>query len=258
MTGASGIISVTELPSDGEEMSKITTLSIQTVFRSLTRPVLELLFPFHCVGCGREGEVICESCVDGLRSLEEPFCETCAQPNVRGQCGPCLEHPPAIDGIRAPYLFEGPLREAVHRLKYRGWRAAAPALGGLLARHLEQRKLSGEVIVPVPLHSRRLRSRGYNQSNLLAREAGKLLGIPVREDLLKRANDSPPQVEARNRDHRRSNVAGSFESIAEVAGKSVLLIDDVATTGSTLSACAEALKNAGAAGVWGLVLGRES
>ncbi len=127
-----------------------------------------------------------------------------------------------------------------------------------MARHLEQHKLSGQVLVPVPLHSRRLRSRGYNQSYLLAREAGKLLGIPVREDLLKRANDSPPQVEAKSRDDRRTNVAGSFESIAEVSGKSVLLVDDVATTGSTISACAAALKDAGAASVWGLVLGRES
>ena len=118
MTAGHGIISATRLPSDDGKMSKITPPTFQTAFRSLTRPVLELLFPFHCVGCGREGEVICESCVDGLRRLEEPFCDTCAQPNVRGQCGPCLEHPPAIDGIRAPYLFEGPLREAVHRLKW--------------------------------------------------------------------------------------------------------------------------------------------
>ena len=80
----------------------------------------------------------------------------------------------------------------------------------------------------------------------------------MREDLLKRANNSPPQVEARTREHRRTNVAGNFQASAEVAGMSVLLVDDVATTGSTLSACATALKQAGAASVWGLVLGRES
>ena len=131
-------------------------------------------------------------------------------------------------------------------------------LGGLLAGYLGSHRLPGEILVPVPLHSSRLRSRGYNQSDLLARVAGKLLELPVREDLLKRANDSPPQVEARNREQRRANVAGNFESSGEVAGMSVLLVDDVATTGSTLFACAAVLKGAGAASVWGLALARES
>lgn len=238
-------------------MSKIVKPSIQTVFRSLARSALDLLFPLHCVGCGSEGEVICAPCIDGLRKLEQPFCDTCAQPGVHGQCQWCLEHPPSTDGIRAPYLFEGPLREAVHRLKYRGWRVAAPVLGGLLASYLDSHKLPGEILVPVPLHPRRLRSRGYNQSELLAKEAGKLLEFPVRNDLLKRANDSLPQVEARNREHRRANVAGNFESSTGVRGMSILLVDDVATTGSTLSACAAALKEAGAASVWGLALARE-
>lgn len=239
-------------------MPDLTTPTIQTAFRSLARSALDLLFPIHCVGCGKEGEVICASCVDGLRKLEQPFCDTCAQPGTHGRCGWCLEHPSKIDGIRAPYLFEGPVREAVHRLKYRGWRVAAPVLGGLLAGYLDSHRLPGDILVPVPLHSSRLRSRGYNQSDLLAREAGKLLGTPVRDDLLKRANDSPPQVEARNREQRRANVAGNFKASAEVAGMTVLLVDDVATTGSTLLACAAVLKDAGAVSVWGLALARES
>ena len=205
---------------------------------------------------------MCAQCLEGLRRLEQPFCDTCAQPNVNGQCQWCLEHPSQIDGIRAPYLFEAPLREAVHRLKYRGWRAAAPVLGGLMAGYLQSHKLStqisGQVLAPVPLHPRRLRSRGYNQAYLLAKEAGKLLDIPVRDDLVRRAKDSPPQVEARSSDQRRANVAGSFESSAGVEGLSILLIDDVATTGSTLSACAASLKEAGAASVWGVVLARDS
>ena len=205
---------------------------------------------------------MCERCIEGLRRLEQPFCDTCAQPNVNGQCQWCLEHPSKIGGIRAPYLFEGPLRDAVHRLKYRGWRAAAPVLGRLLAGYLEHHKLpiesTGQVLVPVPLHPRRLRSRGYNQSHLLAKEAGKLLDLPVREDLVKRVKDSPPQVEARSSEQRRVNVAGSFVASNDVEGLSILLVDDVATTGSTLMACAAALKDAGASSVWGLVLARDS
>ena len=239
-------------------MSKITTPTIEAALRSLARSALDLLLPLHCLGCRREGDIICARCIEGLRRLEQPFCDTCAQPNSHGQCQWCLDHPSKIDGIRAPYLFEGPLREVVHRLKYRGWRAAAPVLGGLLAGYLDKHRLPGQVLVPVPLHSSRLRSRGYNQSHLLAKEAGKMLDLPVREGLLKRAKDSPPQVEARSREQRRANVAGSFESSDEVAGLSILLVDDVATTGSTLMACATALKEAGAASVWGLALARDS
>ena len=139
---------------------------------------------------------------------------------------------------------------------------AAPVLGGLLANYLEQHRLAGretpQVLVPVPLHPRRLRSRGYNQSHLLAEVAGKLLEMPVRQDLVKRAKDSPPQVEARSREQRRANVADIFEATAGVVGLSILLVDDVATTGSTLHACAAALKDSGAASVWGVVLARDS
>ena len=239
-------------------MPGLITPSLQTAARGLARSALDLLFPLHCVGCRREGDVLCVECISGLQKLEQPFCDTCAQPKAAEKCPDCQENPPDIDGIRAPYLFEEPLRDAVHSLKYKGWKAAAPVLGGLLAGYLEHHKLPGHVLVPVPLHNRRLRSRGYNQSHLLAKEAGKLLELPVRDDLLKRANDSPPQVEARTREQRRANVAEIFVSTADVKGMSVLLVDDVATTGSTLFACAAALKEAGAASVWGLVLARDS
>ncbi len=100
-------------------MSKTTPPTVEAAFRSVVRSALEMLFPMHCLGCGREGDVICASCVDGLRKLEEPFCDICAQPGAQGQCEPCLENPLAIVVIRAPDLFEVPVLEAVHRLKYR-------------------------------------------------------------------------------------------------------------------------------------------
>lgn len=147
-------------------------------------------------------------------------------------------------------------------MKYRGWRTAAPLLGGLLADHLGRQVLparpKGWVLVTVPLHRRRLRSRGYNQSSLLARDVGKTLALPARDGLLERSNDSSPQVEVRTQEQRRENVAGSFDASAEVEGLSVIFVDDVATTGSTLSAYATALKDAGALDVRGLVLARES
>ncbi len=134
-------------------------------------------------------------------------------------------------------------------------------MGLLIAGFLDSHGVPGEVIVPVPLHSRRLRQRGYNQAALLARQLVKLrgleLGLELNERLLVRATDTLPQVETASRSQRRYNVQGNFRTKRDVSGLKAILVDDVATTGSTLSACAAALKSSGAATVWGLVLARE-
>lgn len=150
------------------------------------------------------------------------------------------------------------MREAVHQLKYRNLRAIAPLLAHLLRGYLNESPLPGEIIVPVPLHQKRLRERGYNQSFLLARELGKRRGLPVIPDCLIRLRHVLPQARTANVAERRQNVAGAFACRDErLRGKAVLLIDDVATSGATLDACAAALKEAGAVSVWGLVLARE-
>ena len=153
--------------------------------------------------------------------------------------------------------MEGVIQDAIHQLKYRNLRALAPELAGILSRFLLTHPLPGDCLVPVPLHPRRLRRRGYNQAILLARELGKLHGLDVNEGLLKRIKDNPPQAEATSLEQRRLNVADSFECRGDAAGAKIILIDDVATTGSTLSACAEALKRTGASSVWGLTLARQ-
>jgi ComF family protein len=115
-----------------------------------------------------------------------------------------------------------------------------------------------EVLVPVPLHHKRLRERGYNQSRLLAQELVKLTNLPMVDDCLTRHRHSPPQARTATVDERRSNVASAFSCRdGRLQGKKVLLIDDVSTSGATLDACARALKEAGAISVWGLVLARE-
>jgi ComF family protein len=150
------------------------------------------------------------------------------------------------------------VRQAVHYLKYRSLKALAPSLAQLLKGYLDTAPLPGEVLVPVPLHPRRLRERGYNQSGLLARELGKLTGLRVVEGSLHRLRNTPPQARATSVAVRRSNVAGAFASgDHQLQQKQVLLIDDVCTTGATLDACAVALKTAGATSVWGLTLARE-
>ena len=232
-------------------------LAVRRVLRHLPRLTLDLLFPLNCLGCQREGKLLCETCVDRLPRLKNPYCRVCAQPNAGSICRWCQQATPGFDGLRGPYLMEGPIREAIHSLKYRGVRAAATELGVLLAQFLKDQPMPGDVIVPVPLHPRRFHERGYNQSTLLARQVAKLTGLSLSEGSLARTKDSPPQVLAGSREQRREYVAGSFQGNSDVHGRAVILVDDVATTGSTLSSCASTLKAAGATSVWGLVLARE-
>lgn len=227
----------------------------------LTHAVLDLVFPIRCVGCQSQGKLFCASCTQDLPVLHPPFCLRCAQPGQEGYCpgcSPAYPQAPVIDGIRAPYIMEGVIRKAIHEFKYRSVFAVAPELGKLLATYVESNPIPADVIVPVPLHPRRLRSRGYNQAGLLAQQLGKLSGIPVEEGMLVRTKDTPPQARSINQQRRHSNVSDSFRCVEKASGKAILLVDDVVTTGSTMSACAVALKHCGAGSVWGLSLARES
>ena len=155
--------------------------------------------------------------------------------------------------------MEGAIREAVHALKYRGVRALAPTLGGLLADYVTREAVPVDTLVPVPLHPRRERSRGYNQSALLAQAMGEVLDVPVESGALRRLRQTPTQASSVGEDERRSNVSGAFEAEAGlVRGRRMVVIDDVCTTGATLEACAMALRSAGAASVWGLTLALET
>lgn len=150
------------------------------------------------------------------------------------------------------------MRQAIHQLKYRNIRALAAPLVQLLNDYLMTNPMPGEVLVPVPLHRKRLRERGYNQSSLLARELGKLTNLPVVDNCLIRQRFALPQARTSTVKERQSNVAEAFICCDHrLRGKQVLLIDDVATSGATLDACAAALKAAGVPSVWGLVLARE-
>ncbi len=114
------------------------------------------------------------------------------------------------------------------------------------------------MLVPVPLHRKRLRERGYNQSALLAKQLGKLTGLPVEENCLVRQRPASPQARSSNVEERRQNVSGAFACVNDrLDGKKVILIDDVATSGATLEACADALKDSGVSAVWGLTFARE-
>lgn len=225
----------------------------------LKRAALDLLFPRWCVGCGREGSFICYSCRQTLSRIVPPLCPKCGRPQPSGVlCPYCVSWQAEIDGIRSPFRFEGVIQQAIYKLKYGNIRALAQPLARLLRDYLLTYPVSGKILVPVPLHPKRLRARGYNQSGLLARELGNIIGLPVIDDCLVRLRHTSPQVKTSTVAERQNNVAGAFICRGDrLRNKQVLLIDDVLTSGATLDACAAALKAGGATSVWGLTLARE-
>ncbi len=228
-------------------------MSVPLRARKAAELISDLLFPQQCIGCGKEGRLICCDCMGSLPRIAVPV----SMPEDANSLA-CSPAETAIDGICSSFRFEGAIREAVHQLKYRNVRALARPLAHLLYDYLASNPIPIDVLVPVALHQRRLRERGYNQSGLLARELGRLAGLPVVEGCLARQRYTAAQAKTSNVAERRQNMVGAFTCRNNrLRGKRVLLIDDVCTSGATLDSCAAALKLGGAASVWGLTLARE-
>lgn len=223
----------------------------------LTGPLLNLLFPPRCVVCRRVGTWLCPECVSRLPRLSGPVCHRCGVP-IRHEdlCVSCREAPPRLEGIRSVAPFRGPVRAAIHYLKYRHARELAEPLGELMARYWQLHPWPAEVVVPVPLHPSRQQRRGYNQAALLAWALSRRIGLPMDEDALCRVRDTASQMRLQAADRHR-NVEDAFRCPTHrMRGRRVLLVDDVCTTGATLEACADALREGGARQVWGLTLAR--
>ncbi len=188
-----------------------------------------------------------------------PVCPICGRPQASDVvCASCVNWQADIDSIRSPFRFEGTVKQLVYQLKYRNLRAVAPSLAALVGDYLRHHPVPGEVLVPVPIHRKRLRERGYNQSFLLAKELAVLTGLPLNATSLTKFRAGSPQAKTTSVEERRTNVAGSFTCVdRSLAEKDVILIDDVSTSGATLNACAAALKAAGARSVRGLTFARE-
>jgi ComF family protein len=157
----------------------------------------------------------------------------------------------------ALFAFDGPVRDAVHGLKYDDLRALGPLMGRLMASEPKVAALNFDTVVPVPLHPRRLRQRGYNQAHLLAREIMRSLEVPLEPECLQRVVDTAPLARTTSRADREAGVKDAFRASPEASGRHMLLVDDVTTTGSTLRECASALLAAGAAEVNAVVFARE-
>lgn len=202
---------------------------------------------------------MCARCESQLPWIFPPVCPRCGRPQASGiLCPTCAQATGAISVIRSPLRFEGVARRAIHELKYHNLRAIAPTLAAYLFESLQDAGYKPDIIVPVPLHPRRARRRGYNQSLLLAREVGRKAHTPVSADSLVRVREGSSQVHTTSVEARRQNVSGAFAcNEATVSGKRILVVDDVCTTGATLESCAVTLRSAGAVDVWGLTVARE-
>jgi len=233
-------------------------LSLRQGWREAKDSLLDLLFPPRCAGCGRSGSWLCPTCISEIELIEPPLCPRCGLPSVENPCLSCQIDPLAIDSIRGVGYLRGPLKRAIYQFKYGQERKLALPLADLMHHYLSENPLPAELLVPVPLHMDRLRERGYNQAALLTRELSERSGLPVEEGSLVGIRETTPRV-ALKAAERRKNVRGAFRGQGEkLRDRQVLLIDDVCTTGVTLEACAEALREKGARSVRALVLARET
>jgi ComF family protein len=192
-----------------------------------------------------------------VKKLPQKVCDQCGRPfNVQPKCPACQYDAPSYDELRSWAFYEGPVRKAIHSLKYRG----DITLGEILARPLiniiERQAWVSDFVLPVPMGEKRLSSRGYNQATLLARPVAYAIGKPFFPKALRKIRETSTQV-GLSFSERLENVKGAFQAaVKNVHGMSVLIVDDVTTSGATMEACACALKKAGAIKVYGLTIAR--
>jgi ComF family protein len=232
------------------------------------RWLLNLIFPPVCPVCqslfDKQGKdlVICPACRKAIRPARSPYCPCCGLPFPAGKphlCATCLKERRYFAIHRTCASYEGALKEAIHRFKYEGVLPLRRVLGDLLLPVLKamRREHPVDVLVPIPLHIRRLRERGYNQALILVRELNKRTGIPYQERALAKIKDTPMQISLKKRE-RGKNLKGVFEvkDPEAIQGKAVVLVDDVYTTGATVNECARTLLKAGAKQVAALTVAR--
>lgn len=225
----------------------------------LTNNLLNFVFPPVCANCKKPGNLLCADCLAEITRLNEPICAHCGRVVIKKteRCSACLKTPLyPLDPVRASVIFTGPIPTIIHQLKYNGYFGLAKPLADLMADAWQKWQMPVDLVVGVPLHSHREKMRGYNQSDLLAHHFCKQVNLVEDRKALQRVRNTSPQV-GLSANERLVNVADAFVADPlKVAGKHILLIDDVCTTGSTLKAAAEALMTVGAKRVSGYCLAR--
>ena len=221
---------------------------------------MDWVYPPTCVICGMHGYTICSSCKNEIQFITEKICPICGG-LLRYKipcCQDCNRNIPAFDAARSLGIYGGVLRESIHALKYENRRGLGNYFAKLLSPVVEKEGWSIDTVIPVPISQRRLKDRGYNQAADIARPLALLLERPFQPYGLKQVLDIKSQV-GLSADARRLNVVDAFVAVPElVSEKSILLVDDVMTTGATLDSCASALKKGGSGKVFCVTIARFS
>lgn len=239
------------------------------LFGRVIHPVMVTVFPSFCRLCGRALEVsgekiVCFRCLQRVERHAGPYCPICGRFYHQSEasvepCGQCLKQPPPFSRHRSLGPYSGRLKEVILLFKYKDCEALSRPLARMMYEHPAGREIFEglDCILPVPLHRKREKIRGFNQAALLGRSISELSGVPFLSGVLVKTRTTPAQVSLEAAD-RESNLKGAFEvrKAHQIAGKTVLLVDDVFTTGSTLKECAGQLEKAGAREIRALTLAR--
>lgn len=242
--------------------------SIPNKITSFLSTLIDLIFPARCVICKkRDNDLLCEECIKKINFISPPYCQRCGK-KAKGVivensiCGECRTAEPPFCYARAVGEYEGVLKSAIHYFKYKKKKQLKIPFAKIILEYLKNCDIKEifsqiEMIIPVPLHSSRIKERGFNQSELLSVNLGENINIPVVNDVLIRIRATLSQINL-NRRERIENVKGAFavENKEKIKDKVILLIDDVYTTGSTVKECAKMLKKNGAKKVIVLTLAR--
>ncbi len=218
--------------------------------------MLDLLFPPVCGGCDRHGERWCGECRQKVQILNGSICDVCGLPQEKaGICNTCLDERPHFHALRAWAVFDDPVRKALHKLKYRRNISIGDTLAAEMLAFVLSLSWPIDIMVPIPLGYQRLKERGYNQVGMIAMPLALALGLDYLPEALRRQKETRSQV-GLSREERKENLHAAFAADNKVKGKTVLIMDDVSTTGSTLSSSANALFLAGAKDVYALAVAR--
>ncbi len=225
----------------------------QSAARNVITGILNALYPSTCPACSCPTDntsvaPFCSSCWSTVQPYTGGSCRICADPfssASSGICSACIQSPPPFSGVVSYGIYDRVLAKAIHEFKFTKTRRLHKPLGALL---LGMDLPRMDAIVPVPMHLHGLRERGFNQSVLLAKIIAKATGMPLIINGLLKEKETPPQIGLTARE-RAANLSGAFAAVRSFTGMSILLVDDVMTTGATVRACARQLRRAGAGDV---------
>ncbi len=228
----------------------------------LKERLLNLIYPRRCPMCdlilGKDETYICSTCANQVEFVRDAYCMKCGKPVLKEQeyCRDCMVRPHRFDSGRVLFVYEGALKKSIYRFKYAGRKEYAQAYAYFAQRELGEfiRRIAPDALIPVPLHRRRFRKRGYNQAELFAVALGKRMGVPVERKLVQRTRNTLPQKEL-DPSARQNNLKKAFKLCRnDVKLNTIIIIDDIYTTGSTMDAVAEQFRRVGVQKIYFLAI----